>query len=110
MPIAEPETALPATIVARGDPTLIRDKIIRPAARAGPSTIFQSLAPRLNDLRRNASGGRSRVRPSRTCEARDALVRRTAPKPRRSVPPCNFPAAETSHLSPAGDEPARQKL
>jgi len=51
MPFAEPETALAATIDVAGDPTLIAGKIIRPAACAGPSTTFQSLTRRLNDLR-----------------------------------------------------------
>jgi hypothetical protein len=55
MPFAGPETALPATIVARDDLTLIRDEIIRPAARVGPSTTFQSLTPRLNNLRGSLS-------------------------------------------------------
>jgi len=50
MPFAGPETALPATIVSEGSLTLIAGKIIRPAARAGPSTTFQSLTRRLNDL------------------------------------------------------------
>jgi hypothetical protein len=54
MPFAGPETALPATIVSEGGPTLIRGKITRPAARKGPSTTFQRLTRRLNDLQNNA--------------------------------------------------------
>jgi hypothetical protein len=52
MRFAEPGTALAATIVTADDLNLIREKIIRPAARAGPSTTFQSLTRRLNDLAR----------------------------------------------------------
>jgi hypothetical protein len=50
-PFAGPETALAATIVAGGDPEFIGDQIARPGARPGPSTTFQSLTRRLNDLR-----------------------------------------------------------
>jgi hypothetical protein len=50
MPRAGPETALAATIGIEDDLTLIRGKMIRPVACAGPSTTFQSLTRRLNDL------------------------------------------------------------
>ena len=40
MPFAGPETALPATIDSADDLTLILEKIVRPAARQGPSMTF----------------------------------------------------------------------
>src|SRR5450755_1965029 len=51
IPFAEPETALPAMIGVEGELNPIRGKITRPEARAGPSTTFQSLTRRLNNLR-----------------------------------------------------------
>ncbi len=52
MPFPEPETALAATIVAEVEAEVIRGAIVRLGASQGPSTTFQSLARRLNDLHR----------------------------------------------------------
>jgi len=54
MPFAGPERALAATISSRDEEKFIGPEIMRPAGSAGPPTTFQSLTPRLNDLRENA--------------------------------------------------------
>jgi hypothetical protein len=51
MPFPGPETALPATIVPAYGVNLIADEIVRPGGFQGPSTTFQRLTRRLNDLR-----------------------------------------------------------
>jgi hypothetical protein len=52
MPFAGPETALEATIVPAVEVRAVRRKITRPAARQGPSTTFQQLTRRLNNLQK----------------------------------------------------------
>jgi hypothetical protein len=61
MPFAGPETTLAATAIARIGVRAVESKIVRPGASQEPSTTFQSLTRRVNDLRRidrNFSVGR----------------------------------------------------
>src|ERR1700690_2721966 len=53
MPFAAPETASAATIDPEVEPKAVRGKTARPAACKRPSTIFQRLPRRLNDLQKN---------------------------------------------------------
>jgi len=50
MPFLEPETTLAATIATVAEESIVRAKTMHPEARMGPSTTFQSLTRRLNDL------------------------------------------------------------
>jgi hypothetical protein len=50
MPFAGPETALASMIDAQPMVEVLRDKTLRQRARKVPSTTFQSLPPRLNNL------------------------------------------------------------
>jgi hypothetical protein len=51
MPFPEPETALGSTIRCEGGENLVRALAAPPAASWDASTCFQSLTPRLNNLR-----------------------------------------------------------
>jgi len=59
MPLAGPETALASTIDVGVEEIIVHAGTPRPGACKWPSTIFQSLTRRLNDLPRNrpASSG-----------------------------------------------------
>jgi hypothetical protein len=58
MPFARPETALASTIDRRTKREVVRAKTVRPAASQRPSTIFQALTRRLNDLQKGRVGER----------------------------------------------------
>jgi len=51
MPLAGPETALVSTIDGGVEEIIVRGRTPRPGACKWPSTTFQSLTRRLNDLR-----------------------------------------------------------
>src|SRR5450755_3378472 len=52
MPFPRPETPLAATIARATEENFAHSKFARPVARQGPSTTFQSLTRRLNNLRK----------------------------------------------------------
>jgi hypothetical protein len=85
MPFARPETALASTIGPDVESKAIRGKTTRPAACQRPSTTFQRLARRRNDLASDVGCRTSDLGPRTSDLGRSALGARTSDlRPRRS--------------------------